>query len=121
MQLLQRIFQLLAVCGCWQPPSSAPPYKKFFYTVYTVILFTLLNAITFLQCLDLILVVENQDEFSDNVYLTLTMMVSCHKMYSMLAKHKNIAVLIDILNKEPFQPENEKEMEIRKEFDKKAR
>ncbi|XP_046144647.1 odorant receptor 46a-like [Osmia bicornis bicornis] len=120
MQLLQMIFQLLAVCGCWQPPSSATPFKKFFYTVYTVILFILLNAITFLQCLDLILVVENQDEFSDNIYLTLTMMVSCHKMCSMLPSQKNITVLINILEKKPFQPENEKEMEIRKKFDKRA-
>lgn len=66
------------------------------------------------------LVVENQDELSDNIYLTLTMMVSCHKMYSMLSSHKNITVLIDILEKEPFKPENEKEMEIRKGFDKRA-
>ncbi|XP_046144665.1 uncharacterized protein LOC114872760 [Osmia bicornis bicornis] len=120
MQLLQRIFQLLAVCGCWQPPSSTPPYKKFLYTVYTVILFILLNAITLLQCLDLILVVESQEEFSDNIYLTLTMLVSCHKMYSMLPSQKNITVLINILEKKPFQPENEKEMEIRKRFDKRA-
>nr|XP_012143128.1 PREDICTED: odorant receptor 46a, isoform A-like [Megachile rotundata] len=80
----------------------------------------ILYIATFVQFLDLILNVETQDELSDNIYLMLTMVVACQKMYGLLTSHKNIAALTDILEDEPFQPENGKEVGIREEFDKKA-
>lgn len=73
-----------------------------------------------LQIMDLLLNVENQDELSEGIYMMLTMLVACHKMYSILMSHKNIAVLNDILENEPFQPENVEEMEIRRRFNERA-
>ncbi|XP_076388993.1 uncharacterized protein LOC100882009 [Megachile rotundata] len=119
MQVLHRIFHLLIVVGCWRPSSWTSPFKAL-YTLYAAFLFVVLYIATFVQFLDLILNVETQDELSDNIYLMLTMVVACQKMYGLLTSHKNIAALTDILEDEPFQPENGKEVGIREEFDKKA-
>ncbi|XP_076544269.1 uncharacterized protein LOC117603438 [Osmia lignaria lignaria] len=82
--------------------------------------FTLINTSMILQIMDLVLIVENQDELSENIFLMLTMLVACHKMYSMLMSRNNIAVFNDILENEPFQPENVEEIEIRGRFNKRA-
>nr|XP_034178576.1 odorant receptor 94a-like [Osmia lignaria] len=106
--------------GCWRPPSWTSPIKKLLYNTYTVFVFTLLNISTILQIMDLLLNVENQDELSEGIYMMLTILVACHKMYSMLMSRKNIAVLNGILENEPFQPENVEEIEIRRRFNKRA-
>nr|XP_003704378.1 PREDICTED: odorant receptor 46a, isoform A-like [Megachile rotundata] len=105
------------MCGCWRPRSWASTYKKLLYTVYTVFVFTLLNTVMVLQIMDLVLNVENQDELSEGFYMMLTMFVACHKMYSILTSKKNIVALTRILENEPFLPENEEEVDIRKKFD----
>ncbi|XP_076544268.1 uncharacterized protein LOC117603483 [Osmia lignaria lignaria] len=120
MEVLQSILQLLILSGCWRPPSWTSPFKKFLYVIYTMFLFLLLYSATFLEFLDLILNVENQDELSDNIHVLLSMLGACYKMYSMLTHHKNIAILTNILEKKPFQPENEEEIQIRKSCDKTA-
>ncbi|KAM0734619.1 hypothetical protein ACS0PU_011438 [Formica fusca] len=67
--------------------------------------------------LDLILIVENPDDFTDNFYMLLAMIVSCFKMSSSLVNRNNIAMLTDILMKKPCRPIQPDEMEIRQKFD----
>ncbi|XP_046144648.1 odorant receptor 94b-like isoform X1 [Osmia bicornis bicornis] len=120
MQVMRWTFRLLTMCGCWRPPSWTSPIKKRLYNIYTAFVFTLINTSMILQIMDLVLIVENQDELSENIFLMLTMLVACHKMYSMLMSRKNIAVFNDILENEPFQPENVEEIEIRGRFNRRA-
>lgn len=70
------------------------------------------------QFLDLILIVDNADDFTDNFYMLLAMIVSCFKMFSLLINHSNIALLTDILRKKPCKPIESDEVEIRQKFDK---
>ncbi|KAK9309040.1 hypothetical protein QLX08_001219 [Tetragonisca angustula] len=76
---------------------------------------------TFFQFVDLIFIVETQDEFCDNVYLTLAFFISCLKMYSVLSSRESIVAITNMLESAPFQPETKKETEIREMCDKQTR
>lgn len=70
------------------------------------------------QLMDLILTVDNADDFTDNFYMLLAMIVSCCKMFTLLINRSNIAMLIDILIKKPCKPVQSDEIEIQQKFDK---
>ncbi|CAL7950602.1 unnamed protein product [Xylocopa violacea] len=120
MHLLRTTHNLLTSCGCWQPRSSSL-LKQYAYNVYCYYVLLLLYACTFCQFMDLLLNVETEDEFCDNIYLTLAMIVACQKIYSVLNGYKNIVVMTNMLENEPFQPETEEEAQIRNKCDKQAR
>ncbi|XP_043794977.1 odorant receptor 46a-like [Apis laboriosa] len=120
MQLLRTIYHLLTSCACWRPPFLSP-LKNFAYTVYYCYVILLIYGTTFCQFVDLLLIVETEDEFYDNFYLTLAIFISCHKMYSMLANRENIILVTSMLESKPFQPETEEEMNMRDKCDKQAR
>ncbi|XP_070518394.1 odorant receptor 94a-like [Cardiocondyla obscurior] len=117
MSVLTLTFKILTICGCWPSNSWTSRYKRSIYDAYTVFIFLLLNTFTLSQFMDLILFVDNADDFSDNFYITLTTFVSCCKIFSLLKNRNNIATLIDILMKKPFRPTDYDEIEIRQKFD----
>lgn len=100
--------------------SWTSPSKKFLYNVYTVCVLLAMHCLAISQILDLFINVENQDEFSENFYSTLAAIVSCFKMYSILITRENIAILINTLQGEPFQPMNVEEIQIRTRFNEAA-
>ncbi|XP_076756569.1 uncharacterized protein LOC143426780 [Xylocopa sonorina] len=112
MRLLRTICYLLTLCGCWPPPLSSP-FKKFAYNVYHYYAFLVVNVAMFCEVMDLVLNVENEDEFCDNIYITMGMGIGCHKMCSAFFSRKNIIVMVDMLESEPFRPETEEEIKIR--------
>lgn len=118
MQILGFIYKILTSCGCWVPDSWTSPYKRLMYHFYTIFIFMLINTFTLPQLLDIILIVDNADEFMDNFYMLLAMIVSCFKMFSLLINRKNIAMLTDILMKKPCAPIESIEVEIQQKFDK---
>lgn len=120
MHTLRFAFQLLTVCGYWRPRSWSSPFKKFLYTLYTIIVLLLLHTVAFYQIMDIIFNVTNQDEFSDNFNFLIAMLNSCHKAYSLLVIRGRIAAIIGILEREPFLPRNKKEIEIRTRFNGRA-
>jgi len=118
MRILGFTFKILKGCGCWMPNSWTSPYKRLLYYAYTIFIFVLISTFTLSQLLDLILVVDNADDFNNNFYMLLAMIVSCFKMLSLLGNHNNIALLTDILTKKPCIPLEPNELEIRQKFDK---
>jgi hypothetical protein len=118
MSVLMFTFKVLTICGCWPPNSWTSRYKRILYDVYTILIVLLINTFTLSQLLDLILIVDNADDFAENFYVTLAMFVSCCKMFSLLRNRNNIAMLIDILMKKPCRPTEHDEIEIRQKFDK---
>lgn len=70
--------------------------------------------------MDIIVNVRTQDEFSDNFYFLLAMLVGCHKIYSLLAIRGKIAIFMGMLDRAPFLPSNEEEVEIRMRFNKRV-
>lgn len=118
MRILGTIFKIITFCGCWIPDSWTSPYKYLTYHFYTIFIFLLISTFTLSQFMDIILTVDNVDEFMDNFYMLLAMIVSCFKMLSLLMNRKNIATLTNILTKEPCAPLEPAEMEIRQKYGK---
>ena len=117
MPVLDFTFKLLTICGCWTPDSWTD-CRRLLYHVYTIFILLLIHTFTLSQLLDIILIVDNQDDFTDNFYMLLAMIVSCFKMISLLINRGNIAMLTDILMNGPCRPLEPAEIEIQQRFDK---
>lgn len=68
--------------------------------------------------MDMILNVDNADDFSDNFFILLAIFMSCYKLFSLLTNRKSIHVLIDILKGKTCKPYTDNEMRIQYDFDK---
>ncbi|XP_076756811.1 odorant receptor 4-like [Xylocopa sonorina] len=117
--LLQRTKEP-SLCGCWRPLFSSP-LAKFAYTTYRYYALIVVNVSAFCEIMDLILNVRNEDDFCDNIYVTMGISIGCHKMYTLLVSRKNIIIMEDMLKSEPFQPETEEEVKIRNKCYKQVR
>ncbi|CAL1676387.1 unnamed protein product [Lasius platythorax] len=118
MNVLEFPFKVLTICGCWQPESWTSVYKHIMYRMYTVIIILLVNSFTLSQFMDIILIVDNTDDFCDNFCILLPMIITCFKLFSLLANRKYIIKLTDILTKEPCKPLKPNEIKIHYKFDK---
>ncbi|XP_076179888.1 odorant receptor 94a-like [Ptiloglossa arizonensis] len=116
MHILRKVFTLLTICGCSRPATWSSPFKKFLYNVYTICVFVIMHTLVVSQILDLVFNVENEDDFSENFYVTLVMIITCFKMSSLLLTQKHISVLVNTLEGGPFLPIDIEEKEIRKRF-----
>lgn len=117
MNILTLQFQILTICGCWPPNSWTSRYKRIMYDVYTVFIVFLMNTFMLSQIMDIILNVNNTDDFAENFYVTITSIVCSCKMFSLLKNRSDIAMLIDILMKKPCLPIELDEIKIRQKFD----
>lgn len=117
MHILEFTFKILIICGCWRPASWTMSYKRFIYHVYTIFIIFLIYTFMLSQLLDLLLNVDNPDDFTDNIYMLLAMFVSCCKMFTLLMNRNNIMMLIDILIKRPCKPIQSDEIKIQQKFD----
>lgn len=120
MCLLRWVYTFLTLCGCLPSPSWTYPYKTFLFNVYTVIVLMLVHTLVISQILDVVFIVDNEDDFSENFYVTMPMIVTSFKLCSLLASRRNIVILINALQKEPFVPMNTEEIQIRVRFNKLA-
>lgn len=118
MQVLEFTLKILMVVGCWPPSSWSSLCKRTVYNAYTV--FMSLSLFTFMlsQLMDIILNVDNTDDFADTFYIMLALVISCCKMTGLLVNRKNIGTLINILIQEPFIPLEADEIEIRQRYEK---
>ncbi|XP_029036177.2 odorant receptor 46a-like isoform X2 [Osmia bicornis bicornis] len=70
------------------------------------------------QILDIILNVENQNEFTENFAITSTVFMIALKFIMISTRRVNILILIEQLDKDLFSPVTKQEIKIRSEFDK---
>ncbi|XP_071631650.1 odorant receptor 4-like isoform X2 [Temnothorax longispinosus] len=118
MRILKLTFILLTICGCWRPDSWSSLHKRLAYYVYASIIVLLLNTFLLSQLMDVILTVDNADDFSDNFFVLICMFISCCKSFIMLINRKNIIMLVDILMEKPCRPSRSTEINILYKFDK---
>lgn len=108
---------LLSISGCFPPATWwTSSFKKSLYKSYTTVVWLMIATLVFTQILDIMINVENQDDFSDNFYITLVVFVSGCKMTILLKHRKSISSLIDSLENEPFVSMNDEEVKIRTKF-----
>ncbi|XP_076227665.1 uncharacterized protein LOC143174997 [Nomia melanderi] len=118
LRTLEWTITILTVLGCQRPSTWSSASKRFFYNAYTLLVLILVQNLLVSAILDLMLNVDNQDDFSDNLFSTIAIVVSSFKLCSFLTNRESIAVLTSSLAKEPFLPVNREEYEIRTRFDK---
>ncbi|XP_011882880.1 PREDICTED: uncharacterized protein LOC105570362 [Vollenhovia emeryi] len=118
MRILKFNFTLLTLSGCWRPDSWSSFHKRVAYNIYTSIIVLLLNSFLLSQLMDVILTVNNADDFSENFFVLISMFISCCKLFILLMNRKNIIMLIDMLMDKPCRPSKSTEMNIFHKFDK---
>ncbi|KAL0116282.1 hypothetical protein PUN28_011244 [Cardiocondyla obscurior] len=118
MFILAFTFKLMMVCGCGFLGTCATPYKRLVYQMYSIFVMLLIHTFMLSQLVDLVMVVDNSDDFTDNFYVLLAMIVSCCKMFALLINRSNIEMLIGILANKPFRPVELDEMKIWEKFEK---
>ncbi|XP_072753282.1 odorant receptor 46a-like [Anoplolepis gracilipes] len=69
----------------------------------------------------IVLIVDNPEEFTNVLYMMMTMFVASFKIASMLINRKNVADIINTLTDKPFKPIVTSELKIRQNFDKMIR
>lgn len=68
------------------------------------------------QFMDIVLNVDNADDFTNTFYVMLAMVIAFCKMLGMLLNRKNIEMLTNVLDENPFRPLGPDEIEIRQKF-----
>jgi len=118
MQVLKFTLKILTVVGCWPPNSWTSLCKRTIYNVYTISIILLLFTFMLPQLMDIVLNVNNANDFTDTFYIMLAIIISCCKMVGLLINRNNIGILTNILTQKPFIPLEADEIEIRQKFDK---
>lgn len=117
MRVMQVSLKILTVAGCWPPVSWTSLYKQTIYNTYTIFVSLLLFTFMLPQLMDIILNVDNPNDFTNTLYVMLALMIACCKMLSLVMNRKNIEILIEKLIEKPFRPLESDEIEIRQKFD----
>ncbi|XP_014476206.1 PREDICTED: odorant receptor 46a, isoform A-like [Dinoponera quadriceps] len=68
------------------------------------------------QFMDIILTVDNSDDFTDNLYVMIPVILAFCKMFELLLNRHNIKMFTDALVEKPFRPLEPDEIEIRQKF-----
>ncbi|XP_072754237.1 uncharacterized protein [Anoplolepis gracilipes] len=118
MRILDFTFKLLTIFGCWRPDSWTSLYKRIIYYIYSSLIVLLLYTFMLSQLMDIILIVDNADDFSDNFFLFAPMVTTCSKLLILLLNRKTILILITILMEKPCRPLTSNETKILYKFDK---
>ncbi|XP_071631638.1 odorant receptor 49b-like isoform X2 [Temnothorax longispinosus] len=118
MDALKFTLAILAIAGCWRPFSWTSLIKHTLYNAYSLLIISLLYSYTLTQFMNFVLNVNNPDDFTNVVYLMLTLFSSCYKILDLWVNHKSLAELIQNLTEGTFKPLVPVEIEIRRKFDK---
>lgn len=117
MRVLQLTFKILTIIGCWRPQACSSFYLRIVYDAYTVFMVVLMQSFSISQFLDIFMNVDNAEDLIDNFYVSLTMIVSCCKMFSLIVNRKNINMLTNVLAKRPCRSLEIDEKRIQYKFD----
>ncbi|XP_071631653.1 uncharacterized protein [Temnothorax longispinosus] len=118
MRILKLTCTIFMIAGCFRPQSWTSLFKRTIYNVYRLYVISMLYAFTLSQVIDVVMNTDNPNDFTDNLNKSLTVSVSCYKIFIAWLSYKNIAALINYLTEEPFKPLDLGEMKIRKQYDK---
>ncbi|XP_017788741.1 PREDICTED: uncharacterized protein LOC108571252 [Habropoda laboriosa] len=119
MDTLSWTFKLLTVNGILAPSAFMSQWQTILYGMYMFFMVSMLYAMECCLILGMIFNVDSQEDFSENLYITLILMCSCCKIYMLVTSAKGIKVMVDVLREEPFVPMNREENEIRVRFEEK--
>lgn len=117
MRVLKLTFALVVLTGCFRPLSWVSWFKRIIYDIYRILIFVIMYIFVAFQLMDIVLNVDNPDDFIENLYIMLNMIVSGYKLFIMWINYEDIVSIIKSLTEEPFKPLDMAEMDIRRKYD----
>ncbi|KYN07118.1 Putative odorant receptor 71a [Cyphomyrmex costatus] len=117
MQILSLNFLIYNLCGMWRPNEWSSNSAKLLYNVFT---FTVIFSEYFLlvtQFMDIVLIVDNIDDFATNTLMFLSIVAVCCKATIVVIRRNAIINLVKILMETPFKPRDEDEVAIKTKFE----
>ncbi|EZA58600.1 hypothetical protein X777_14766, partial [Ooceraea biroi] len=118
MNVLKFTLIICGFAGCWQPLSWTSLSKNIMYKAYATFLISSLYIFLISQFIHVALNVGNSDEFTDALYMMLTILVAGYKQVYMWIDRKNFMIIINVLTEEPFAPCESHELMIQEKFEK---
>ncbi|KYM75447.1 Putative odorant receptor 71a [Atta colombica] len=118
MQMLSLNFFIYTVGGIWRPVEWSSNGAKLLYNVFTFIIISSEYFLVLTQFMDIVLIVDNIDDFATNTLMFLTIVAVCCKATVVVVRRNAIINLVQILLKAPYKPRDEDEVAIQTKFDK---
>nr|XP_012223384.1 PREDICTED: LOW QUALITY PROTEIN: odorant receptor 46a, isoform A-like [Linepithema humile] len=117
MQILSLNFKMFTIGGVWRPIEWSSNIAKLLYNIFTFIVLALIYFLAITQFTDIVLVIDNLDDFATNALMFPTIVAVCCKGTIVVARRKAIIKLMQALLKEPYKPRDEDEIAIQRKFD----
>ncbi|XP_071562708.1 uncharacterized protein [Temnothorax nylanderi] len=118
MQILSLHFSMYTVGGIWRPVEWSSDGAKLLYSIFTFIIVSSEYFLMITQFMDIVLVVDNIDDFTANTLMFLTIVAVCCKATVVVVRRNAIINIVQLLLKAPHKPRNEDEVAIQTKFDK---
>ncbi|XP_011705076.1 PREDICTED: uncharacterized protein LOC105460329 [Wasmannia auropunctata] len=117
MQILSLNFVIYTLCGMWRPNKWSSNGAKLLYYVFTFIVIFSEYFLMLTQFMDIILVVDNIEDFATNTLMFLTVVAVCCKATVIVVRRNAITNLMQVLMKTLCKPHDEDEVAIQTKFD----
>lgn len=117
MQLLTLNFLIYTYAGIWRPIEWSSNGAKLLYSIFTSIIVCSQYFLMLTQFMDIILIVDNIDDFATNTLMFLSIVAVCCKMTVVVVRRNAIINLVQLLLKAPHKPRDEDEAVIQTKFD----
>lgn len=117
MQILSLNFFIYTMGGVWRPIEWSSTGAKLLYDAFTVITIVPLYFLMLTQFMDIVLIIDNMDDFVTNSLMFMTIVGVCCKATVAVLRRDEIIDLVQILQRDPCKPRNEAEQTIQGKFD----
>ncbi|XP_072767709.1 odorant receptor 4-like isoform X1 [Anoplolepis gracilipes] len=117
MQMLSLNFLIYTMGGIWRPIEWSSNCAKLSYNVFTIVIITAMYFLMLTQFMDIVLIVDNMDDFATNSLMFMTIISVCCKATIALVRRNAIIDIVQMLLKDPYKPQNKAEMAIQMKFD----
>ncbi|XP_012059527.1 PREDICTED: putative odorant receptor 71a [Atta cephalotes] len=117
MQILSLNFLIYNLCGMWRPNEWSSNGAKLLYNVFTFMVIFSEYFLVVTQFMDIILIVDNIDDFATNTLMFLTIVAVCCKATIVVIRRNAINNLMQLLMETPCKPRDEDEIAIKTKFD----
>jgi len=112
MQVLKVTCAIVMITGCLRPLIWTSLFKRTVYNIYRLYVLNMLYFFSMAQLMDIILNIDNADDFTNNLNMMLTSSTLCYKMFIMWSNYEKVVALIKCLTEEPFKPLDPSEIKI---------
>ncbi|KAJ3663574.1 hypothetical protein Zmor_007823 [Zophobas morio] len=101
----------LKIIGLW--PQGDETYKKNFYTLYSAtILVVFVCAHNFFQTVNIFLILDDFDAFTETIFVTLSFIGAVVKAYSLIQNMDTLKGLFVTIRSEMFVPKNQQQINL---------